>query len=510
MALPSPSRSSVVAWPFYPAALCAWYVLSLWLNSSLDVPTLLRPLAIAAALGLAVTIVAVAATRDVNLGGVVAGLVVLGLLGGDDSTVILLTALGLIVLVLLAWRAPTLGRLVRSPRLTSVLNVFAACLLIVLIATAGSQLLVGGGGSRAPLAVANQGSRSLPSIVVLLLDAHGRQDVLADDYGEDISGFVSSLESRGFHVSSHSRSNYMSTQMTLASMLNLRHLSELGLPSQTDPAYLAGLRTRIEGNAAFDMLRSVGYGVESVSPGYEGVALRSADVSLDGGQVSELESAVLANSVAWQGLSAVAPDALADQMRERVRWNLEPDHWLPQFEAMTGDGRPGLLFVHVPSPHPPYLFDRDGDRVLGRPVLVPESQALPDLDEDSVAATAAAYAGQLEYVDSLTISALDKVIEAVPDDAVIVVMSDHGPDAHLDWSHLTTANSTERFENFFAARTPGFDGLFGDSPTPVNVFRALLNAYAGSQLPLEANSSFLGYPPAKALVDIGNPEAAGN
>ena len=87
-------------------------------------------------------------------------------------------------------------------------------------------------------------------------------------------------------------------------------------------------------------------------------------------------------------------------------------------------------------------------------------------------------------------------------------MGDHGPDAYIDWDHLETTPTLERFATLFAARTPGFDHLFGDGPTPVNLIPTLLNTYAGTELPTHSDDSFRGYPPRQALVDIGNPDEA--
>ena len=495
------------AWPLYPTALAVAYVVSIWLQSSLDVPPLARPLAAATTIGIVLTTASVLLTRDLAVGGAVAGILVLGFIGGDDIRVVGLVVVALVLAVTLASRLRARESRFVTRRATGALNLVGLCLLVLLIARAVGQTLAGGGGLPDLPRVETDPSRVPPDIVVVLLDGHGRKDVLAEQYGEDISGFVSALESRGFDVSPRSRSNYMSTQMTLASMLNIAHLSDLALPAESDPAYLSGLRARIEQNRSFRLLRTVGYRIEAVSPGYEGVALRSADQFVDGGQLSELEMSLLANSAASHPLDLFAPDALSDQMRDRVKWNLNPDDWMPDLKAGIGSSQPSFVYVHVPSPHPPYLFDRDGDPVLGRPVLVAEAGQSASRDQSMVDSMANAYAGQLAYVDSLAIRALDEVIQRVPAGAVVIVMSDHGPDVHVDWTDLTLPETNERFKNFFAARTPGYDHLFGDAPTPVNLFPVLLNAYLGADLPLKSNSSFVGYPPRQPLVDVGDPDS---
>jgi hypothetical protein len=500
-------RPPLLTFPLYPSALAAWFVVSVWLPSSLDLPPLLRPLVIGLAFGLALTIVAVAVTRNWQRGGAIAGVAVLGVIGGDDGRVLGLAALMIGGLLLLAVRERQFERRLPWDSLTRLLNLVAIAMLGILVARAAFMTL-GLPPRAATAATVPAAGAERPDIIVILLDAHGREDILADLYGEDISGFVAALRDRGFDVSPRSRSNYMNTQLTLSSMFNLVHLSELNLPPETDQSYGAGLRTSLDRNRAFELLRAGGYHIGTVSPGYEGVALRSADVFLEGGQVSELETVLISNSALRRALDIVAGDALGDQARARVRWNLEPSNWLPGIAAAATDAEPYFMFVHVPSPHFPYLFDRDGVPLPDRRVVVPNPGDRSEMDPQAQSATGAAYAGQLAFVDGLAIAAVDKVIAAVPSNAVVIVMSDHGPDVHIDWDHLETADTRERFGTLFAARTLGHERLFGDAPTPVNLFATLLNAYVGMDLPLQSNSSFIGYPPRKGLLEIGDPDLA--
>ena len=499
----------LLALPLYPSALAAAFVLGIWFQSSLDLVPLLRPLAIAIGLAAAITVVPVLLMRDKDRGGVVAGLATLGILSGDDPRLLVLSVVGVVGVLVLMTRERHFKRKLPWPGLTRLLNLVTILLVgILAVRAAGSILGV-------PAQTASAASRpstpaaQLPDVVVLLLDAHGREDILADQYGEDVSAFVGALRDRDFYVSPRSRSNYMNTQLTLASMFNMTHVSEMNLPPQTDPSYNVALRASLDRNSAFAALRSAGYEVGAVSPGYEGVALRSADVFLEGGQASELESVLIANSGLRHAVTALVPDALADQARERVLWNLEPEHWLPGLAPAATLNRPYFLFVHVPSPHFPFLFDRTGGPVNDRPIVVtgrgtPAVRSRAELD-----AAADRYSAQLAYVDGLAIDALDEVIAGVPPDAVIVVMGDHGPDAYIDWDHLETTPTLERFAALFAARTPGFDHLFGDGPTPVNLIPTLLNTYAGTALPMHSDDSFRGYPPRQALVNIGNPDEVG-
>ena len=488
--------------PLYPTLVAVAFVIDVLVATHLDPALLPRPLAIAITIGVVVTILAVALVRDRYQGGVVAGLAMVAILGGDDIRIAWLAFAGIAIVVLIGRRAVHWRRQIPWQSATLLFNLVSAVTVIILLGQAAGPKLAAAQTAEPPRATAPPaGASAPPDIVVLLLDGHGRADFLARDYDEDISGFEAALVDRGFDISPETRSNYMTTELTLASMFNLAHLSELELPKLRDPAVARALQSLIHDSEAFRLLRASGYRIAGVAPGWEGVALRTSDSFIDGGQATDFEEVLIANSILLRTLDVAAPDALAAQIRERIRWNLSPRNWLP---AMSSG--PDLVFVHVPSPHPPYVFGRDGSPLPNRVIYLggPSNTKLSDEDRPGAAD---AYADQLAYIDSLAIAAIDEALPALASDTVVIVMSDHGPDVHLDWDRLDTTDSHERFANFFAARTPGKSRLFGDAPTPVNLFPTLFNAYLGMDLPLKPDTSFVGLPGAFDLVDIGNPDA---
>ena len=502
-------RKSVLRLPLYPIILPVAFVIDMWLKTSLDASLLVRPIVISVAVALAITAAAVFLTRNRDTGAALAAMTGLALVGGDDLRVVALALVAMCLVVSLGRRRRGLTRPSQWSRATSLLDLVSVVLLGILAATGASSLISPAlpkgepGLSTGDLTPA---SGRPPDIVILLLDAHGREDVLAEGYGEDISEFVASLTARGFDVSPRSRSNYMSTSLTLASMFNYAHLSDLGLPMTTDPSFGSTLRSYLNHNRAFATLRPAGYRIATVSAGFDGDALRSADVFVDGGQVNELEGVLITNSILRRTITTVAPNALPDQVRDRVQWNLNPSNWLPRLVTPGVAHDPSFLFVHVPSPHPPYVFGRDGTR-RNPDVSFAGNISYADRSQEEISALAQAYADQLGYVDDLTISAVDEVLLSMPSDCVVIVMSDHGPDVHIDWEHLATTDTDERFGTLFAARTPGSPNLFGDAPTPVNLFPTLFNHYLDLRLPMASNSSFLGVPPRQDLIEIGDPDA---
>ena len=495
--------------PLYPTLISVAFVIEVWRHTSLDAQLLIRPIGFAIPVAVAVTALGAYVARNQHIGGVVAGIVALGVLGGDDLRVPGLAGIALLAVALLVRRAPKFRRPVPWPELTRLANLIA----LIMLGTIGFNAFVV--SSVAPLHIANSTTSSSsgggipqrpPDILIVLLDAHARQDLLAEFYGEDLSPFVNSLEARGFDVSARSRSNYMTTQLTLASMFNFTHVPDLELPAFDDPAFSPTLRAHLDHNRLFSELRGAGYRIETVSSGFDGLSLRSSDVLLDGGQINELEVTLLVNTAFKQALNLAAPNLIADQARARVRWNLSPSNWLHDFQSGRGPSSPVFLFVHVPSPHQPIVFARDGTPNQRTEFTFVDATPFTERTPAQLSGLTRAYADQLAYIDTQAIAAIDQILLSAASNTVVIVMSDHGPGVHIDWSHLTTTDTRERFGILFAARTPGSPNLFGAAPTPVNLFPTLLNHYLGLNLPLQSDSSFLGAPPRHELIEIGNPD----
>ena len=66
-----------------------------------------------------------------------------------------------------------------------------------------------------------------PDVYYFILDSYGREDLLQQAYGYDNSEFISELEKRGFYVPKCSQSNYVRTELSLGSSLNMQYLPDL-------------------------------------------------------------------------------------------------------------------------------------------------------------------------------------------------------------------------------------------------------------------------------------------
>jgi hypothetical protein len=318
-----------------------------------------------------------------------------------------------------------------------------------------------------------------PGIWVVLLDGYARQDTLVD-MGYDNRPFLSELESRGFDVYEDATTNYTATAAVLASALNAATLQEL-VP---EPADVAGDQYRqmnrvMNASAAHRALADAGYQFVVLRSDVDHVAI-TGDVTYGGDGLTSFEIHLLMDSVLIHALQLVAPDWIASEHRRQVT------DTLTRWPAVGGPGR--FVLAHVMSPHPPFVFHADGaPRPL--PECFPERCSFwtPRLDER---AFAAGYVDQVAYLNDRLLEAID----TLPDDAVIVLMSDHGARAGDDrFEHLRT---------FLAARTPGHERLFGSAPAPLRWLPRVLNTYAGTSLPERDPGRWANWPDPFDLVEV--------
>ncbi len=100
-----------------------------------------------------------------------------------------------------------------------------------------------------------------------------------------------------------------------------------------------------------------------------------------------------------------------------------------------------------------------------------------------------AYLESLDYADQVVATSVERIVDAPDTRPVVIVMSDHGArfrdpgaDGARAWRNA--------FGVLFAAHAPGFDNLFPDDLSLVNVLPTLFNAYLGTDLPLSPDVSF--------------------
>jgi hypothetical protein len=298
-----------------------------------------------------------------------------------------------------------------------------------------------------------------PDIVVLLVDGYPRADSLSEQFGVDNSAFVGALADRGFRVATDSRSNYTSTWASLASMFYGRYVEEIPdlSPTPTDPAeQYRRVMLALSRAPVLDGLRREGYEIVTVPSPFESAELTSADRVLAPPEWTSFELSLVQHSLAGQLVFSVAPSVVFDQHRSRLASTLQ----LLGDEMARASTTPRFVFAHLLTPHAPVVFAADGSAVQG-PACFPGCNIYGMTSE----ADWAAFPGQVEHVNELVLTVVDRIIGDDPG-AIVILMSDHG-------SPRTGSAPANAFRNLFAARVPGGEVEYEDNVTAMTVLARL-------------------------------------
>jgi len=468
----------------YPVGLAVVLVFELLNVSGVSLFSTGRPFLIAVIGALALSVLGRVLLGDRDRGGVFAALWVLALLGSEDVRLGLVIAIATGLLLLERYGLDPAKQTIRWARISRILSrvivVFGIAVIVQGIQAGTFPSIARSLVYETPLRpsrVDPVAPSTDPDIYMIMLDGHTRADVLTDVFGTDGSSFTDALVEHGFAVAPKSRSNYTQTAETLASMFNQEHLRDipemadlLSLTEDQPPGTI--VRDAINDNATWSYLRDRGYAVNSVSSGFEQVAVREADRFVDTGQINEFELAVLKRSLLGHVVGWLAPDAVSAQQRGRIQGVFDAFATAPSW---VGEG-PQVLFAHVPSPHPPWVFNADGSprTVDFRDAWLAETPASTGLTLDQLKA---GYAAQVADVDRRLLQALPKVDAAIAArgrPAVVLVFSDHGT-----WIGADGGDIRLRFKDLLAVRGTGVEVSVEPNQTLVNLLPSLFDRLYG-------------------------------
>jgi hypothetical protein len=375
--------------------------------------------------------------------------------------------------------------IVRSRRdlggLTRVLNVVSA--VLVLFNAASIALTV----ARRPPPVLNEEVRSSlqvkarPNIYYLVFDAYTRADILQEVFGHDNAPFISALKSRGFFVASKSYANYGFTYHSLASALNFTYLDEVARDAGGTSLNQEPLYRMIRENRAMAFLKSLGYKLFCFSTSFGPGEIKNVDRSLGfKGSTSEFRPVLLGLTPLPLFLRPAAADSQYAAHRAHI---LDAFRVLEESPLQQG---PFFFFLHLMSPHPPFVFGPNGEPVEPPyPFSTLDGNRMPAAGRAAIQDYLVRYRNQLAFINKRIIEAIDAILSRSPEPPIIILQGDHGSRAYADFDHPEASYLKENLAILNAYFLPG-DGPTGVYPeiSPVNTFRLIFKRYFGAGLNL--------------------------
>lgn len=322
---------------------------------------------------------------------------------------------------------------------------------------------------------------SRPDIYHIVLDSHGRSDILKEIYGYDNSRFIQELQSRGFYVAEKSTSNYPRTFQSMTSSFNFDYLNSLIEHEITQNVRKKPYSQLLNYAKLFRTLRELDYQIVIVANGWHGTdGIPMADKMMRSpGFLTEFENVLLTTSV------------IRDYAPENYYYGVYRNQILYAFEHvpdMAEDEAHTFTYAHIIAPHPPFVFDEQGNHIVVEPSLI----GIEDVGwksgnrQTSVEDYKEAYRDQLAFVDKQVIEMIDEIFNKSTSRPVIILQSDHGPASEFTWENPSVLGMRERFSTLQAYYFPegkGYDRLY-QTITPVNTYRVILNLLWGADLPL--------------------------
>ncbi len=393
-----------------------------------------------------------------------------------------------IVLFLLA-----LAWMLRSPSTfassTATLNTIALALLVMSLGQMGlkgdPRNVHALGAGHAPVQKDLTLPKNPPDVYYIILDSYAREDFLKTVYDYDNSEFVAALQERGFYVAPCSQSNYVRTEISLASSLNMMYLPELDDSFTPESIARRKLWDSLKHSAVRHNFESLGYETVNFATGFAWMELDDANLFLSPppftSGMTEFEGLLLDTTFARyiKDWGWVDPDAVMGQVfRDRFNYVFDT---MDDIAKMPG---PQFSYIHLLSPHPPFVFDENGNHTYPADFWNEKGLYPYDLYQEG-------YTNQLTYLNKKMLKAVDTILEESDTPPIIIIQGDHGPWMQPKDRHMWILN---------AYYLPGNTDKLYPTISPVNTFRLVLNSYFGGRYEMLEDASY--FSPVPNLYDF--------
>ena len=285
-----------------------------------------------------------------------------------------------------------------------------------------------------------------PDVYYIILDGFASEETLQTFYGDPKPFLYASLRSKGFYIADSSRCNYGYTVVSLSSSLNMNYLDSL--PKSANPYDL------IRKNSVSQIFKANAYRFVSVESGYAITQnLDYADRVHKIGGLNEFERILLS-------LSFLKIDEMIG-FGDYARLSSQLDR-LP---AIIQEKGPKFSFIHLISPHPPFVFNADGSRKLRTSLSGKWGPTMYEPRKD--------YKDQLDYFSKRVSLLVEQILASSKVPPIIIIQSDHGSWIQ-DKNPLNVYDARSRILNAYYVPDSTRKRLY-KSITPVNTFRIILS-----------------------------------
>lgn len=324
-------------------------------------------------------------------------------------------------------------------------------------------------------------SPAAPDIYYIIVDRYANDSTLKTVYRFDNREFLDFLAQKKFYVASQSRANYLTTLQSLASSLNFQYINYLAKHADPDSSYRIPINHLLEDFRLRRVLKNRSYRHFHLGSWWEPTRTnRLADQNIRFKALPEMFYVLYGRTMAYPLTSRLG---ILDLRRDNWKNTQRQFQQLSEISRLDG---PKFVFAHFVLPHPPYVFDRDGNFL--------------EAEEAATRGNEKNYVKQLIFTNHMLKTVINHLLSDPKRQPVIVLQSDEGPwpssyeknSSTFQWEQATDAELRQKMGILNSYYFPGVEtnGLY-DSISPVNSFRLVLNLYFGASLSLLPDESFV-------------------
>lgn len=328
----------------------------------------------------------------------------------------------------------------------------------------------------------NNNSSLLPDIYFIVLDGFGSSDVLENIYEYDNSQFINRLTNLGFTVMPDAKSNYSQTRLIFSSMLNMIYLDGISKEVGDNATDARPLIEMIKDNLVMRDLEIIGYTTIS----YTSENPYFTNINTD----KKIATSYLFDNYLQQIFFNSILYPILHNSFYHARGN-DINRIFQDLNNFKEESSPKFVLAYIPSPHPPFVFDENGNYVVPS-LRYTEYDAEGLVSQTSTEYYFENYPKQVEYISSQTIIAIQSILKNSKNPPIIILCADHGPGLSVNQVDISLSNHYERMHILYALYLPGVDPK--EIPTElaqVNTFRYIFNEYFGTNFELLDNKSYV-------------------
>lgn len=329
-------------------------------------------------------------------------------------------------------------------------------------------------------------------IYIFILDAYAGQRTLSY-LGFDNSNFFNALRDRDFQVYKNMESNYNQTVVSIPSFLNADYIENIPYEKTAQAVSNAML---------FKTAKKAGYKIYYINSW-------TSSFTITNGVIDEAYNITMSATEATTKLF-IGKTLLKPNLKHTRSSKIFKETIALEKKLINKKGQKRLIFAHFLMPHPPYMFDENGNSI-------PSDKAydIPRKKNNSELINKESYLEFLKYTNKTVLGFLDEIFAQNREKPIIIIMGDHG--ARLIEYPWNSKDNEYEFKNYYKYYFNTFIAYYNPDVEPkkdktapkshVNFSRKFFNEVFGTSLKPAPDKHFYIYTPAKGFKKTGRIEA---